>query len=204
MLPAEGGEQLLEPSLTLTCRAVHPVQPGCPVHKVAAGGGAGPGGKDAGAAPPSLPSLDRGSLGSKRRMWLPGGCGFFWSGPLATPICGPWEGQWRGFGHPVQELPWTLLSTLASSRVTPHGTRSPGPSEAQPRALGEARCPAGREAGWCSPRRVRERWLRAVCGMFSRGFSISALLTPRDGRSWWGHLSWASQDGGLHPWSLST
>lgn len=123
---------------------------------------------------------------------------------LATPICDPWEGQWRGFGHPVRELPWTLLSTLASSRVTPHGTRSPGPSEAQPRALGEARCPAGREAGWCSPRRVRERWLRAVCGMFSRGFSISALLTPRDGRSWWGHLSWASQDGGLHPWSLST
>lgn len=57
-----------------------------------------------------------------------GGCGFWGAvaplgpGPLATPVCGPWEGQWRGFGHPVQELPWILLSTLASSRVMPHGT----------------------------------------------------------------------------------
>lgn len=73
-------------------------------------------------APPSLPGLDQDSLGSKRGMRLPGCRGSSWSGPPGHPVCGPWEGWWRGFSHPVPELPWILLSILASSRVTPRGT----------------------------------------------------------------------------------
>lgn len=199
VLPAERGEQLLELSLTLTRRLCTLSSPGAPCTKAAAGGGAGL--REGRWCCPALPAWPGPGLSwvQEKDVASRGAVASLVPGPLATAVCGPWEGQWRGFGHPVRELPWTLLSTLASSRVTPHGTRSPGPSEAQPRALGEARCPAGREAGWCSPRRVRERRLRAACRMFSRGFSISALLTPRDGGSWWGHLSWASQDGRLHP-----
>lgn len=70
---------------------------------------------------PFLPGLDQDSLGSKGRMRFLGAVAPLGPGPLATPIYDPWEGQWRGFGHSVRELPWILLTTLASSRVTPHG-----------------------------------------------------------------------------------
>lgn len=166
--------------------------------------GQGPRGRTLVLPPPPCLAWTRTLLGPREGCGFQGGCGFSCSRPPGHPLL-------RSLGGTVERVwspcPGAALDSplhLGLSRVTPHGTRSPGLSEAQPWALGEALCPVGRVAGWCSPRRVRERRLRAVCGMFSRGFSISALLTPRDGRLWWGHLFWASQDGGLHPWSLST